>query len=253
MGFGMNKEKMTRTAFEYQWKNLQDGAFLLTDKRFKEHAVEFLTSELGIAKNWFKGKDILDAGCGGGRWSYGFLKLGANVTAIDYAKSAVDSTLKNCSEFSNKIEAFQINILKKRELKRLGKKFDMIFSWGVLHHTGDTKKAFDSLVPLLKPKGIMHVYIYGRWSLSKRTILFLSNTFLPILNLNQQRWILSKVASKGELHTFFDTLSPKIADTHTESEVVSWFRENNFTYIRRMYPSWCPNDKTGLHMQGIKA
>jgi 2-polyprenyl-3-methyl-5-hydroxy-6-metoxy-1,4-benzoquinol methylase len=248
----MRIENRTQKAFEYQWKNLQDGAYLLTDKRFKEGAVEFLTSELGIDKKWFKGKNILDAGCGGGRWSYGFLKLGANVTAIDYAKSAVDSTLKNCSEFSNRLEAYQIDILEETELKKLNKKFDMIFSWGVLHHTGNTKKAFENLVPFLKPNSIMHVYIYGRWSLNKRAILFLSNTFLPILNLNQQKWILAKVAPKGRLHTFFDTLSPKIADTHTDSEVISWFRENNFANIKRIYPSWCPDDKTGLHIQGVK-
>lgn len=250
----MAREEVTQKAFEYQWKNLQDGDYLLTDKRFKDDADQFLMKELALPKAWFNGKFVLDAGSGGGRWSYGFLKLGSKVVAIDYTKSAVETTLKNASDFSNRIQGFQANILSRKDLeKNLKKKsFDIVFSWGVLHHTGNTKKAFDSLVPFLKHGGMMHVYIYGRWSFGKRVALSLSNTFLPVLNLNQQRMLLSKIAPKGKLHTFFDTLSPKIADTHTELEVVSWFRENGFVNIKRVYPEWCPWDITGLHIQGTK-
>jgi SAM-dependent methyltransferase len=244
----------THKSYEYQWKNLLCGDYLLSNKKFKERAEQFLLSEVRLSPKWFKGKVILDAGSGGGRWSYGFLKLRAKVVAIDYAKSAVEATRKNNSEFSKRIKCFQANILDEKDLRKNLKEnsFDMVFSWGVLHHTGNTKKAFENLVPFLKCGGKMHVYIYGRWSLGKKLALFLSNTFFPLLNLNQQRLLLSKIASSGRVHTFFDTLSPKIAHTHTLQEVVSWFRKNGFDGIRRIYPDWCPRDIIGLHIQGTK-
>ena len=61
-----------------------EGGVLLSDPWFRENVTRILTEEeLQIRPEWFAGKRVLDAGCGRGRWSYGFASLGTDVTSVD--------------------------------------------------------------------------------------------------------------------------------------------------------------------------
>ena len=69
---------------------------MLDDPWFRESVDQILTNEiLCIKTNWFKGKKVLDAGCGLGRWTIGFLRLGAHVTAVDLSRNAILHTEQN--------------------------------------------------------------------------------------------------------------------------------------------------------------
>ena len=46
-------------------------------------------------KNEIKNKTVIDVGCGGGRWSYGFTKLGCKVTSIDISEGPCNLTQRN--------------------------------------------------------------------------------------------------------------------------------------------------------------
>ena len=90
----------TKEAFGFQWRNLKEGDYLLSDPWFKANVSKILfEEEIQIKPEWFKGKDVLDIGCGNGRWSYGFAKLGANITAVDINQIAIDETEKAISDF----------------------------------------------------------------------------------------------------------------------------------------------------------
>jgi predicted RNA methylase len=49
---------------------------------------------IGVSPEWFAGREALDAGCGGGRWTLALLRLGARVTAVDFSARALGSTLE---------------------------------------------------------------------------------------------------------------------------------------------------------------
>ena len=90
----------TRAAFRRQWSEHPQGAYLLSDPWFRDNVTRILTEEeLQIRPEWFAGKRVLDAGCGNGRWSFGFGSLGAEVTAVDVNSSAVDATRKALEHF----------------------------------------------------------------------------------------------------------------------------------------------------------
>lgn len=155
----------TQEAFAKQWEHLPKGEGLLSDDWFRSNVSRILyEEELQINPKWFAGKEILDAGCGNGRWSYGFAQLGANITAVDINRIALEETAKALEPFSvhkqfiqSPLESICSNLPQK--------KFDLVFSWGVVHHCQSFNTALDQLTQLVKDGGILYLYLYGRESM----------------------------------------------------------------------------------------
>lgn len=102
------------------------------------------------------GKDVLDAGCGMGRWAYFIAQEGANVYAIDFS-SAVEEAYKNLNNFCN-AHVIQADIYK---LPFQEDNFDLVYSLGVLHHLPNPFEGFENVVKKAKKKtGNILVYLY---------------------------------------------------------------------------------------------
>lgn len=129
-----------------------------------------------LATGWnpkdLKGKWILDAGCGSGRFAEIALLSGAKVVALDYS-SAVDACLKNLKHHKN-LYVIQGDIF---NLPFAEKSFPYIYSLGVLQHTPNVSKAFASLPPLISSGGQLCVDFY--WKRLK-TILHFKYLLRPI-------------------------------------------------------------------------
>jgi len=125
---GNDIQKMldTRESFEYQWKNIPEGAYLLSDGKFRENVDKILLDEMNMSRDRFGGSLVLDAGCGNGRWTYGFLKLGCQVVALDYTWSGCIGTKNNTRQFryAHIILADILHMPLRRNV------FDIVFCWG---------------------------------------------------------------------------------------------------------------------------
>lgn len=136
------------------------------------------------ATNWvpkdLKGKWVLDAGCGAGRFAEIALDAGANVVAIDYS-SAVDACWSNLSHYPN-LHVLQADIY---ALPFKDAVFDYVYSLGVLQHTPNVEQAFKALPRVLKPGGKITVdYYWKRF----RTMCHAKYAFRPITTrMSQQR------------------------------------------------------------------
>jgi len=132
----------------------------LDDKRIRQ--AELSLQEMLEMKN-FTGKTFLDIGSGSGLFSLAARRLGAKLLSFDYDPQSVACTaeLKN-RYFPNdpdwKIE--QASVLDKEYLKSLGK-WDIVYSWGVLHHTGNMQQALDNASVLVREGGILFIAIYN--------------------------------------------------------------------------------------------
>lgn len=103
------------------------------------------------------GKWTLDAGCGAGRFAEIALRAEAHLVAIDYS-SAVDACYANLGNFPN-LHVVQADIF---SLPFAVGQFNFVYSLGVLQHTPDVHKAFDSLLSMLAGGGRICVDFYEK-------------------------------------------------------------------------------------------
>lgn len=126
-------------------------------ENMKEDKELFLGWIYPLNQDFFKGKTVLDAGCGGGQLTYWALKFGARkVVGVDLSDEAIKVAKERLKEFHN-VEIIKGDL----ENLKLHNKFDFVYSIGVIHHTVNPEKAFGNLVKALKPKGALCVWVYG--------------------------------------------------------------------------------------------
>lgn len=143
------EENSTAERFGYEWKNFPQ----LSDY----YERQFLDWVRPIDKDFFKGKVVLDAGCGKGRHLYLASHFGAKmVVGIDVSE-AIGVAYANTKDLSN-VHLIQGDVCHP-PLKR---EFDYIYSIGVLHHLSQPKDGFRALSGLLKAGGTISIWVYGR-------------------------------------------------------------------------------------------
>lgn len=118
-----------------------------------------------------KGKWVLDAGCGAGRFAEVALATGAKVVALDYS-SAVGACHTNLKHHAN-LHVVQGDIY---ALPFAPEAFDFIYSLGVLQHTPDVGAAFAALPPMVRPGGSLCVDYYWK---RLRTLMHAKYLFRP--------------------------------------------------------------------------
>lgn len=139
-------------SFGLQWNTFRrdqiEGGRDLTLKRL---------AEIKLPLNELRGKRVLDAGCGAGRFTKVFAEEGAYVWAFDYS-SAIEACYDNNKHFSNVI-FWQCDIL---DMPFSPESFDLVFCFGVLQHTPDPKASILALSRMVRPCGWLSIDIYAK-------------------------------------------------------------------------------------------
>jgi 2-polyprenyl-6-hydroxyphenyl methylase/3-demethylubiquinone-9 3-methyltransferase len=122
------------------------------------------------------GSRFLDAGCGSGLFSLAAVRLGATVHSFDFDDDSVEAALALRRKYAPAAPwtIDRGSLLDTGYLASLGA-FDVVYSWGVLHHTGAMWRALDNVVGLTTRSGMLCVAIYNDqglasnlWRLVKR-------------------------------------------------------------------------------------
>jgi 2-polyprenyl-3-methyl-5-hydroxy-6-metoxy-1,4-benzoquinol methylase len=249
--------EQTKTGFGRQWNTYQ--------VQRPEEDLAYFCSKTGVDPVYLKGKLVLDAGCGSGRYSKIAGEAEATVIGVDLS-SAVETAAANTAHLPN-VHIIQTDIFRLPFKPQL---FQFIYSIGVLHHTPDTKKALFSLIPLLSDTGEIAVWLYERWPapvelynrmlravttrMNHDTLHRLAVSMEPIglLKLNlltADRWwqrvlgqLLRGMTIGVSYHPdreiricdTFDWFSPPYQWHHTDEEIESWFREVGLIEIKNL-------------------
>lgn len=150
-------EKNKPFDFGKNWKNfLKD----INDKRIQD-SERSLKSFIGFEN--FSDLKFLDVGSGSGLSSLAANRLGATVHSFDYDLHSVEATklLRNKFLKNNRLWTVENgSVLDFEYLKNLGQ-FDIVYSWGVFHHTGNMKGALKNIDINVKSGGYLFIALYN--------------------------------------------------------------------------------------------
>jgi len=253
--------------FDFEHRLYQDSYYT----RFSPRLVEQFLEDCQLPREYFSGKDVLDAGCGSGRWTYALAELNSRVVAVDLTDGGVAVTQAELGDRDN-VEVYQASI---EELPFRDESFDFVMSWGVLHHTRDTQEAFKQLVPLVKTQGILYVMVYKKDNFLRA---FFTNVLRKILRSlpNRKRYDFcrflvfrhkipyllisrlvivsyynpstSRIDPKTMQFGLYDAYSPRYNFRHTPQEVMTWFMDAGFSDVHVI-----PKTYGAVKIQGVKS
>lgn len=236
--------------FSFEWNihrrtQIDDG-----DRRTSAEAFYL---RFGKGPEFFRGKKVLDAGIGAGRYADVALRAGAEVWGVDLS-FAVETAQENLAHYAPRIHVAQADLFR---LPFAHNTFDVIYSFGVLHHTPDPRAGFEALVKLLRPGGVICITLYstnGMYHTSRylrkatsrmpAPVLYALSTaftvamYVPYRYLGFRYGILGRIApislsgklSEAILDTF-DCYSPKYQFCYDDHEVFQWFKESGLREI----------------------
>ncbi len=215
-------------------------------------------AKTGVALNELAGLRVLDAGCGGGRYSKVAAEAGAIVTGADHS-SAVEKASKLCSH----LDAVKLVQADLKKLPFETESFDFVFSIGVMHHDVETRAVFDAVSKMVRPGGRMAVWLYRKntwWQetlnsfLRRRTTRMRAEKLEPWCRLGATlggiplvKQSLSKIVNfsthpvrENRICDTFDWYAPEFQHHHTTDELCEWFQEAGFEGMTAL-----PPEKTG--------
>jgi len=201
----------------------------------------------GISVDEVKQGLTLEVGCGYGRFLDVVQSLGGTIVGVDLSTESIELAQEFVGLRPN-VNLVQADVF---QLPFRPNHFDRAFSIGVLHHTPDTRRAFEHVVQQVKKGGRVSIWVYhpldkvpdNRWRvITTRLPHSVLYTFC-VLNQAMFSWIralphgrrFSQIIPGGtprKGNSFwqrvmgdFDSLSPTFAHVHSSEEVVEWFNQ----------------------------
>jgi len=231
---------------------------VLDDERVEE-AKRSLQSMLGIDS--LVDRTFLDIGSGSGLFSLAARALGARVTSFDFDPKSVACANELKRRYFPNDSDWQIgegSVLDKVFLATLDQ-YDIVYSWGVLHHTGAMWQALANVVPCVAPGGSLFIAIYndqGRtsdiWKIIKKIYcsglpgrLFIQSVYIPyfflptfVLDLLKLRNPFQRYAAykqqrgMSKIHDWYDWLGGLPFEIAKPEEIFDFYRKHGFELQR---------------------
>lgn len=163
----------------------------------------------------FKGKRILDVGCGPGWFSVQYALGGAQVTAIDLTRHAVELTQKHLAYKGLTADVQEANA---EDLPFDCEQFDLVISLGVLHHTPKTELAFAECYRVLKPGGAAKIALYHKGILHRPLVFRFLRKIMQVLDIKHPGADLSKTHDIDEFVRQYDGADNPLGIAKTTKE-----------------------------------
>lgn len=220
-------EQGERFGFGENWANFLGT---LNDERIvvAERALEQMLGTPSLS-----GRRFLDAGSGSGLSSLAARRMGATVHSFDYDPKSVACTMELRRRYFPDDPQWTVeegSVLDKAYLETTGV-FDIVYSWGVLHHTGQMWNAIENVSTLCKPNGLLFIAIYNnmgggsrRWTWIKRTYCQLPSAlripFALLVTTPIQIWSLAVHTVQGKALRYFNHIKH-----YGERRGMSWWHD----------------------------
>ena len=225
--------RQTRESFDYQWAEFNEGVAMPSDEEWMRDIEARICQFTALPREWFQGKRVADIGCGAGRWTYGMLKMGAQVTSFDQSEAALRRTSELARPFADRHQTRQINLLTADDKAD----FDLVFCFGVVHHTGNTYLAMRNTARKVAKGGRLFLMVYGfpeekdDYNIISQYAELRQKWRLLTLDERKQAVIDEFGAYLG--HGWFDQVSPQVNDLLTFEDIADFLGKLGFDRARR--------------------
>jgi cyclopropane fatty-acyl-phospholipid synthase-like methyltransferase len=177
----------------------------------KRYYVEPHITEFANFKS-YRGKNVLEIGSGIGTDAISFASNGANVFSGDISDNSVDISRKNAASLNLKNLIFFEHDFQNSQLP-VAAEFDLIYSFGVIHHSPNPQIIFNNLKQWAGPNTEIKIMVYYKYS-TKAIALYLRYGFLRKRSFDEAVAVQSE-AQKNSPYTF--TYSKKTITAALES------------------------------------
>lgn len=139
----------------------------------RKYFVEFHIPRFAGFERW-KGKKVLEIGCGIGTDTISFARNGAFVTAVDLTEKSLEVARQRAKIYGleDRIRFIQA------DAENLGdfvpvERYDLVYSFGVIHHTPNPERVIEQIRKYVGPESAVKIMVYNRWSWKALWILFI--------------------------------------------------------------------------------
>ncbi len=205
-----------------------------------------------------RGLSFLDVGCGSGIFSIAAQRLGVSrALGVDVNETAVEVSRKNAvAAGADGVEFSRVDVLHREAMRRLGR-FDVVYAWGSLHHTGDLWQAVQNVCGAVSPGGRLVLAVYNRhftsgaWKFIKKIYNRASPPFqramtvffCPVIFVSKALLTLKNPLKLRRGMDFYTDVVDWVGGYPYEyaspAEVTSFVEKNGFRR-QRIFPSWAP-------------
>lgn len=223
------KEKhLTQTVYGKLWKSLEDDYISNETKTVLRNLFEKNGKNVEI----LKGKNVLDMGCGSGRFTIGFAQLGVEkVIGVDLGHTGINVGGKISEKLGlRNIKFIESNVL---SLPFDDETFDFVFCKGVLHHTGNLEKGLDEFYRILKKDGNGFIYLYGTGGLfwDSRTKM---REVMKKIPMNYTNKVLEILGMPPKRYVFADSWYVPIEEHISRERLENYLKSQNYLKIERV-------------------
>src|SRR5690349_19445191 len=138
----------------------------------RKYFVEFHIPKFADFPQW-RGKKVLEIGCGIGTDTINFARAGAQVTAVDLTEKSLEVARQRAKVFGveDRVQFYQADAEKLSDSVPV-RKYDLVYSFGVIHHTPHPENVLEQIRKYTQPGSTVKIMVYYRWSWKVLWILF---------------------------------------------------------------------------------
>lgn len=133
-------------------------------KEIEDHRYSIESEIFAFAQfSRFHNKKVLEVGVGAGTDFVQWARSGAYCYGIDLTQEAIDNTTHRLSLYG--LQAAELQVADAEHLPYADNSFDLVYSWGVIHHSPDMIACLNEIVRVAQPGGTIKLMLYNRYSL----------------------------------------------------------------------------------------
>jgi len=231
------REYQLRT-FDFEWKHLPYHDEFLTNPSWREKAAADVAARVGVDPEWFRGKKVLDCGCGPGRHAWVFGTLGASVDAFDMSDNGLAAAREASADLPD-VRFHKHDVLAPLPF---GTDYDLVWCYGVLHHTIAPFQGLTNIARHVKPGGRIYLMLYSEpprdslgayqyyhetWTLRQAT---------RAMPFEEKAALVKRIEGERGGLGWFDAVSPDINELYSVEEIQTLLQMLGFTDVARTMP-----------------